>query len=170
MPRKKQKIFFDMDGVLNVFERGAPYEKVCEEGYMLNREPQSSVIVAAFILSLKYSICVASAALPFPYTIPEKEKWLDMHAPFIRSRYFVTCGKSKAELLTEAGARTGDLFIDDYTFNLNDVSKNRPDLCCVKCVNGINDTHKTWKGKRVSAMWSPLKLAWRIDRIAKEAV
>ena len=58
-----------------------------------------------------YEVYVASAAMEFEYSLPEKFEWLDQHFPFIPWKRRVFCGD---KTITK-----GDVLIDDHDFNLS---------------------------------------------------
>lgn len=152
------KVFFDLDGTLNVFER-VPFEEVCRPGYMKYRKPHKSMIDAAKILSAAgFDVWIASAVLPYEYSISDKDYWADKYCPFIpkEKRLYIPYGENKAWHIREI-ANKGDFFVDDFTKNLVELSEV-PGLVNVKCVNGINDTHGSWKGRRVYAWHDPIEI------------
>jgi 5'-nucleotidase len=59
----------------------------------------------------RYDIYVASAAMEFKYSLPEKFDWLEEHFPFIHWRRRIFCGDKH---LLQA-----DVLIDDHDFNLS---------------------------------------------------
>ncbi len=59
----------------------------------------------------RYDIYVASAAMEFKYSLPEKFDWLDEHFPFIHWRRRVFCG--------DKNLLKADVLIDDHDFNLS---------------------------------------------------
>lgn len=151
MSEKTKKIFFDLDGTLNVFEK-VSFEEVCRPGYMKYRRPHVQMVECARLLqNAGYDVWIASAVLPYEYSVPDKNYWVDKYLPFIpmTKRLYIPYGENKAWHIHEI-ANEGDVFVDDFTKNLNELS-SVPGLVNVKCVNGINDTNKSWKGRRVYA-------------------
>lgn len=147
----KRKIFFDMDGTLNVFEK-VSFEEVCRPGYMKYRKPHEQMIECARLLFENgYDVWIASAVLPYEYSIPDKNYWVDKYLPFIpmSKRLYIPYGENKAWHIREV-ADARDIFIDDFTKNLVELAAV-PGLEPIKCINGINDTRKSWKGRRVCA-------------------
>ena len=59
----------------------------------------------------RYDVYVASAAMEFKYSLPDKFNWLDEHFPFIHWRRRIFCGDKH---LLKA-----DVLIDDHDFNLS---------------------------------------------------
>ena len=161
--KNMSKIFWDMDGTLNYFEKNESIDTVASPGYMKKRVPIRNMIGAMKIIEKAgMHNCIASSILPYPHCIPDKDYWCDMHINVPKERrYYNCCGESKADLLMQSGAEPGDIFIDDYTHNLNAV-QNDPrceGIICVKCVNDINDTHHSFGGARVSIYSSPEVIA-----------
>ena len=70
-------------------------------------------------LNDKYEIYIASAAMEFEYSLPEKYEWLDQHFPFIPWKRRIFCG--------DKSVLYADVLIDDHDFNLS-VFKGRPVL------------------------------------------
>lgn len=68
-------------------------------------------------LNDKYEIYVASAAMEFEYSLPEKYEWLDQHFPFIPWKRRIFCG--------DKSVLHADVLIDDHDFNLS-VFRGRP--------------------------------------------
>lgn len=151
MTKENKKVFFDLDGTLNVFEK-VSFEEVCRPGYMKYRKPHKQMIECAKLLyDAGYDVWIASAVLPYEYSVPDKNYWVDKYLPFIprERRLYIPYGENKAWHIREV-AGDGDIFVDDFTKNLNELS-SVPGLVNVKCVNGINDTNGTWQGRRVYA-------------------
>lgn len=149
----KGKIFFDMDGVLNVWELGEHISTVAAPGYMRNRRPIDSMLQSSKILADHgYEVWIASAVLPYEHSIPDKQYWIRKYCPWFEEDHqiFVPYGSDKSESLRGL-VSSGDVFLDDYTSNLSDLHKAFGDqLECVKVLNGINDTNHSWTGHRVS--------------------
>lgn len=62
-------------------------------------------------LNNKHEIYIASAAMEFEYSLPEKFEWLDKHFPFIHWKRRIFCG--------DKSVLKGDILIDDHDFNLS---------------------------------------------------
>lgn len=174
----KRKIFFDMDGTLTVFAKGDGMDLVTSPGYAKNREYVWPMIDAAYLLANYYGFepWIASAVLPYSYSIPDKDYWID-HCPGHNlgtlipknHRVYIPYGTNKAEHLAEV-AVPGDVFIDDFTQNLvhvHDYFDGR--VTCIKVLNGINDTHHSWSGARISAFSDAETIALTIAGIADYA-
>lgn len=163
--KENRRIFFDMDGTLNVFESAKHLDEVSKPGYMKERTPIENMVEAARLLSEQYDVWTASAVLPYDYSVPDKDYWLDKEMPFIPKdhRVYIPYGTDKGKAL-KPYIREGDIFIDDYSANLKAVSsyyKGR--VSCIKCCNGINDTNHSWMGHRISIFSAPEVIA---DEIA----
>lgn len=68
-------------------------------------------------LNNKYEVYVASAAMEFEYSLPEKYEWLDKNFPFISWKRRIFCG--------DKSVLSADVLIDDHDFNLS-VFNGRP--------------------------------------------
>lgn len=62
-------------------------------------------------LNNRFDVYIASAAMEFPYSLPEKYEWLDEHFPFIHWKRRIFCG--------DKSVLKGDMLIDDHDFNLS---------------------------------------------------
>lgn len=62
-------------------------------------------------LNNRFDVYIASAAMEFPYSLPEKYEWLDEHFPFIHWKRRIFCG--------DKSVLKGDILIDDHDFNLS---------------------------------------------------
>lgn len=151
--KRSTRIFFDMDGVLNVWELGTHIDVVSEPGYMRFRDPIRPMLSASRLLAeAGYEVWVASAVLPYEHTIPDKKYWIRENCPWFTEDHqiFIPYGTNKAKYLLDY-VEAGDVFLDDYTQNLIDLhSAFRDKLECIKVLNGINDTRHSWNGKRIS--------------------
>ena len=158
------KVIFDIDGTLAQFLLVGP-DVWSKEGYAETLPVMQNMVGAAKILAKHASIYSASAAIDKPWSIPNKGAWLDREVPEIKkeNRVYTKYGEDKSAIIGQAiDIEPGDVFIDDYTPNLIDMQKAFPSLTCVKVLNGINDTNKTWKGARISADSSPEAIAMQI--------
>lgn len=160
--KRKPRIFFDMDGVLNVWEANTHIDVVAAPGYMQTRKPIDSMVEASKLLSeAGFEVWIASAVLPYEYSIPDKKFWIKEHCPWFTEdrQIFIPYGTDKAESLRGLVDR-GDVFLDDYTANLRDLQNAFGiRMECVKVLNGINDTNHSWKGKRISIYSSAQDIA-----------
>lgn len=161
--KRKPRIFFDMDGVLNVWELGTHIDVVTAPGYMKNRTPIRSMVEASKILadSSEYECWIASAVFPYDYSISDKNDWIKKTCPWFDEdkRIYIPYGSNKSDRLYGTVV-PGDVFLDDYTQNLMDLHQAfGKDLECVKVVNGINDTNHSWTGKRISIYSDPEQIA-----------
>ena len=147
----KKRLFVDMDGTLAVFNPTKKLEDLYEEGYFRNLKPYQTVVDAIkYIIQNEpdIEVFVLSAYLTDShYALQEKKEWLDEHLPELDSvhRLFCPCGSDKGAVVP-GGIQHTDRLLDDYTHNLMLWS---PPGIGLKLLNGINDTHKTWKGARI---------------------
>lgn len=162
----KKRLFVDMDGTLAEFNPTKKLEDLFEEGYFKNLKPYQTVVDA-----IKYiiqnnpdiEVFVLSAYLTdSEFALDEKKEWLDQHLPELDAnhRLFCACGSDKGAVVP-GGIRHTDRLLDDYTHNL--VLWSPPGIG-LKLLNGINDTHKTWKGARINKEQTGKNLADEIIR------
>lgn len=169
---RKPRIFFDMDGVLNVWELGTHIDVVTAPGYMKQRKPIESIVEASRMLYLcGYECWIASAVLPYDYSIPDKNYWIEKNCPWFSQsrRIYIPYGSNKANKM-QGKVMPGDVFLDDYTQNLLDLRKAfSTNLECIKVLNGINDSKHTWDGKRISIYSEPVEIAESIIAFSTHA-
>ena len=162
----KKRLFVDMDGTLAEFNPTKKLEDLYEEGYFRDLRPYQTVVDA-----IKYiiknnpdiEVFVLSAYLTdSEFALSEKKEWLDQHLPELDSKHrlFCACGSDKGAVVP-GGIRHTDRLLDDYTHNLMLWS---PPGIGLKLLNGINDTHKTWKGARINKEQTPKDLAEEVIR------
>lgn len=147
---ERTRIFVDMDGTLAEFRTVDTLEKLYEKNYFLSLNPHYNVVDAVKLLNAdpQYEVFILSAVLTdSKYALDEKNAWLDKYLPEIdkEHRVFPPCGESKKDYIP-GGIRESDCLLDDYTKNLLEWE---PPAHGVKFINGINHTHKTWKGSIV---------------------
>lgn len=155
---RKTRIFFDMDGTLNQWESWRSLDEVSAPEYNRYLTPQENVINAAKLLSGRFETWIASAVFPYEFIIPDKNYWNDNCVSFIpkEHRIYIPYGTNKSDYLKQV-ANPGDVLVDDYTQNLMDAESIG--MIGVKCLNGINDTHHSWKGARISIYSDPASIA-----------
>ena len=159
---------FDMDGTLVKWQQEKTLFDVSKPGYFRNVPEIKSMVEAARILYKRgHRISTLSAVLPYGYCRTDKLRWIEAHAPFIRKedRRFVPYSESKADVMRSIPEA---VLVDDYTKNLLDVRAKAPKTVLIKCMNGLNDTHHTWNGARVSIYSSPEIIAYTIEGIAEK--
>lgn len=163
---RKTRIFFDMDGTLNQWESWRSLDEVSAPAYNRYLTPQANIVGAARLLSGLYETWIASAVFPYEYVIPDKDYWNDRCVSFIpkEHRIYIPYGTNKSAYLSRV-ARPGDILVDDYTPNLLDAKGIG--MIGVKCLNGINDTHHSWKGARISIYSDPASIAAAIIGLAQ---
>lgn len=148
----KKRLFVDMDGTLAKFKKVDELETLYEKGYFLNLEPIDNVIDAVKIIIKKHpevEVNILSSVLSdSQYALKEKNKWLDKYLPEIDSKHriFPPCGIDKKDYIA-GDVSENDFLLDDYTQNLN---LWQPPARGIKLLNGINNTHGTWKHDCIS--------------------
>lgn len=158
---EKVRLFVDMDGTLAMWHPTKKLEELYEEGYFKNLEPYEEVVEAIrqiFTFEPNVEVFILSAYLSDSlYALNEKNEWLDKYLPEIDKdhRCFCHCGTDKSAAVPE-GIKETDVLLDDYTVNLKDWC---PPGVGIKLLNGINDTHKSWQGERISRLQPPTEIA-----------
>lgn len=138
-----------------------------QEEYYYKLKPNTSLVEAVnkIIDEGIADVYILSCVLPenedYPNAHPrqDKDRWVDrFFGDKIPKdhRLYVPDGEPKLDSLHQIYGilvSENDLLLDDYTHNLQDwvshTDKNGQPLRGCKFLNGINDTHKSWQGKRV---------------------
>lgn len=165
-------IFFDMDGTLSVFDKEAGPDVWSAPGYARTLEKLHNVVGACKkLLKEKYfngekiNVYICSAIVSMDFAVEDKKYWLKEMGISIpnENMIFVPYGQSKKKAIEEAGImiKPGDVFLDDYTNNLIELAQIKG-LVPIKILNGINDTHGSWKGARISAFSDASEIATTI--------
>lgn len=129
---EKQRVFFDMDGVVAEFNKKATMEEVFSEGYFKGLNPmQSSIDIAKALQDKGYEVFILSKSRGDK--ISEKIEWLKEYMPFIKPENicFVPLNGEKKNFIY--APRESDILIDDYNPNLLEWHG-----IAVKGINGIN--------------------------------
>lgn len=173
----KKKLFVDMDGVLAEWKNmtipsQVPTERIKEyvndvlytENYYYNLQPYQNMVNAIkdIIKENKVDVYIMSCYLPdnekYPNSHPleDKNKWLDEYFGDLlpkENRIFVLDGEPKIDNLPEhIKLNDNDVLLDDYNKNLTEWVERNPKLKGIKVLNGINDKHHSWNGKRVKIL------------------
>lgn len=129
---KKVKIYFDMDGVIAKFNKGAPMEEVFSPGYFLNLDPikKGLNLLKYLIEDGTYDIYIASKSSYI--AIEEKKAWLKKYIPQLDENhiFLIPLNANKANYIMDQDT---SILIDDYNPNLESW-KGIP----IKFLNGIN--------------------------------
>lgn len=118
--RKNRRFFFDIDGVLAVFNFEASQEDLRTDEYWIKRPYHYNMILLVFLLFLLgYDVYIITATLrDHPKAITEKNSWLDKLLPMIpqEKRIFTICGEDKIASVPSFNPDT-DILIDDFGVN-----------------------------------------------------
>lgn len=132
---EKQRIFFDMDGILAVFNKNATMEEVFSKGYFENLRPMKSTIsVMKQLYNEGYDIYILSSAREDFYQekINWVKRWISPFIPDITEKIIlVPLGENKSNYIKDK--QKTDVLIDDYMPNLRSWHG-----IAVKGINGIN--------------------------------
>lgn len=164
---KTRRVFIDMDGTLAVFNPIVQLETLYEENYFKDLQPQDNVLEATKKLIQDYpdvEVFVLSAYLSdSKFALHEKNEWLDQHLPEldVDHRVFVPCGEDKSDFVP-GSLKEDDFLLDDYTVNLHSWE---PPARGIKLMNGINGTHGTWQGSKISYERTPDDMAAMIHSV-----
>ena len=164
MERKMDRfnIMTDGDGTLVVFDKTKGLDEISAPGYYRGLPILGNISKALEYCSEYSDIYLVSAVMPYPHVIPDKDYCYENIVPFIRSdrRVYTEYGRPKAEQIDgRINILPGDVFLDDYTPNLIEMSSAHPEITCIKVMNGINGTKGTWDGPRLYAFSSIKSIA-----------
>lgn len=166
---RRQRVFFDMDGVLAEFNEHATVEEITLPGYFGSRPPIMGAIRAMewLVKNTKLDIYVLTSVFDDDHSRQEKLEWLRKYAPFLAEDHvlFSVYGKqTKSEAIGEL--LPTDMLVDDHTPNLKG---NRGwHGVGVKFLNGINNRGASggYDGYYVSVQTQPEKMAKQLAGIA----
>ena len=139
---QKQRIFFDMDGVLAKWE-SCSLEETFAHGFFLSREPVENVIKAVKMLCNDDDIDVYILSATYEdhdnHSLAEKRLWNQMHTDIpLEKQIYVPYGQNKSDGLD---IKTYDILVDDFSKNLREWPGTT-----IKLYNGINGTKGSWNG------------------------
>lgn len=161
---EKQRIFFDLDGVLAVWQ-DVPKERVSQKGYFSDIPVQENVAVAFRLLEQlpDIELYTLSCVLQDSHSESDKRAWVARYLNLPEKRQlYCPCESRKEKALEKIGGiRPSDVLIDDYTENLRCWSG-----IPIKLYNGINGKNGTWKGISVHFAMRPETIAKQIYEMA----
>lgn len=160
----KQRIFFDLDGVLAVWQ-DVPQEHLTQKGYFSSIPIQENVVAAFRLLEQlpDIELYILSCVFQDSHSESDKKAWVKehLHLPEERQIYCPCGGRKEHALEKIGGIRPSDVLIDDYTENLR-YWAGIP----IKFYNGINGTKGTWQGNGVYFVMQPETIAKQIYELA----
>lgn len=160
----KQRIFFDLDGVLAVWQ-DVPQERLTQKGYFSSIPIQENVVAAFRLLEQlpDIELYILSCVFQDSHSESDKKAWVAEHLNLPEERQlYCPCGSRKEYALEKIGGiRPSDVLIDDYTQNLR-YWAGIP----IKFYNGINGTNGTWNGIGVYFAMQPETIAKQIYEMA----
>lgn len=160
------RVFFDMDGTLFVFNREKTLDEVMVPGYFRDLEPIPNMVECLHQLYTwgmgNLDVYILSAVLPGEHFKNDKLYSISNVMPwFPKERVlFARCGVPKnADLAVKMPT---DILVDDLTANLKDWHG-----VGIKYYNGINGNNGTWNGYSIDYRTDGTHLARQIEAIAK---
>lgn len=139
---KNKKLYFDMDGVLAVFNKHIPYEEIRQtKGYFKNLTPISCMVdFANMLLESGYDVNILSKAENDDIT-EEKRQWARRYLPFlpVEKLIIVDLHKDKTEYVS---VDSDTVLFDDYSPNL--VDWERCGGVAVNVVTSINHSDRAY--------------------------
>jgi len=164
----KKRLFLDLDGTLAEW-KSVSVDELYQEGYFYNLKGQANLIQAVKAVSKNcrewLELYILSCYLPKSvFALEEKAKWCRKMLPEIplTNYIFVPFGKHK-ESYVPGVVRIDDVLLDDYTLNLLSWQGKG-----IKCLNGVNHSRKTWKGRCIDISWTSEKIADRLTKACEE--
>lgn len=162
----KQRIFFDLDGVLAVWQ-DVPQERLTQKGYFSSIPIQENVVAAFRLLDQlpDIELYILSCVFQDNHSESDKKVWVAKHLNLPEGRQlYCPCGSRKENALKKIGGiRPSDVLIDDYTENLRYLTG-----IPIKFYNGINGTNGTWQGIGVYFAMQPETMAKQIYEMYTE--
>ena len=166
--KKNNRYYFDMDGVLAVWDTTSTKADTHEVGYFLEREQDE--YIKEIILSLieaSEDVTMLTAVYTDGKAAEEKRTWLDQmglaHVPMIAVPY-----GSPKHLFIDADPNVNHILIDDYTVNLKEWVVRGKNFVAVKFLNGINGTKGTWFGPVFSRAMSAEAVVYMLQHITDD--
>lgn len=161
----KQRIFFDLDGVLATWQNAA-IEDVAKPGYFSSLPSNRNVVLAFKRLEQRTDIdlYILSSVFSDDHSREDKKIWVKNQLGLSEGRQiYAPYGTEKEDALKDIGGiKKTDVLIDDFSRNLRNWSG-----IPIKLYNGINGTHGTWHGFSVHSSMDPEILEEQIYAISR---
>lgn len=140
--------WFDMDGVLAVWNTDASLEDTYKPGYFAERVPEKVAVETVKLLVKEgKDVRILSSTYQNGYAELDKKLWLYKvglgDVPYV----FVPYGEKKEKYIEKSGLA---VLIDDFSQNLHSWAKAGARHLAIKFLNGINGTKGSWKSFTVS--------------------
>lgn len=167
-----KRIFIDMDGTIaDIHGEENWYERVKnEEDFFKKLNPFTNLIVALFLISLKYPKeeveLFSLSAIEKSFAKTAKDEWIAKEASFINesNRIYTKCGDRKADYV--GPITKDDILLDDYSKNL--IEWVEAGGTAIKVRNNINCSGKTWKGDTIYNQDSVSKIMQKLDLVIND--
>lgn len=147
------------DGILSVKDR--VYEILRQDGYYFHLKPHANMVQAVQMLQKTpgIEVYILTCYIPDCRAQQDKMHWIRTYLPGFPEDHIlmVEDGKDKSSVIVDP--RWTDILVDDYTKNL--VAWHG---LCVKAINGVNDTHQSFCGLRVSVDAEPAEIVREIQK------
>lgn len=167
----RTRIFFDMDGTLaewkciqfqisseegfvNVEEK--IYEILRRDGYYYNLKPYMEMVKAVNRLLKMTNVAevyILTCYIPDCQAQLDKLRWIRRYLPVFPEDHILMVKDGEPKSMALEDLRPTDILVDDFTRNL--LSWHG---IGIKALNGINDTHKTFRGMRIRVDENPDKI------------
>lgn len=170
--QRKWKLYVDMDGVLAKFykSREPDMKDLYVENRFLSLDVQKRVVDAIRLIMEKHPEVEVFVLSAYPedsrYALPEKKRWLGENLPEIDSAHqiFCSCADKKSDFVT-GGVSSRTALLDDYNPNLEEWEASGG--VSIKLLNNINDSSKSWKGRKINYARNPRTMSDVIVRAVK---
>ena len=118
---KRQRIFFDLDGVLAVWQN-APLEEVAKPGYFSALPEQKNVVKAFRLMETcpDVGLYILSSVFADGHSEDDKRSWVSAHLNLPKEQQiYCPYGQEKAMALEKTGGvNPSDVLVDDFSRNL----------------------------------------------------
>ena len=166
--KKRNRFYFDMDGVLAVWDKFSTKADTHVVGYFLKRALDFFIKeIILRLIAAGEEVIMLTAVYTDGKAAEEKRTWLNQmglaHVPMIAVPY-----GSPKHLFIDADPNVNHILIDDYTVNLKEWVMRGKNFVAVKFLNGINGTKGTWFGPVFSRAMSAEAVVYMLQHITDD--
>lgn len=163
---RKLVIYVDMDGVVAKWNKYATLEDTHTPGYFYEREPELGLMDCIKRLAKDFVIIFLTSTYEDSHSANDKARFLKKYGFGDYKVIYVPYGKKKLDYIDRG---CPSFLIDDYTKNLKEWEDGQ--LCHgIKFLNGINNTHGTWKGRTISHTMTPEIMFNKVKTMIEETM